>query len=128
MTKEELTEDIIRRLGLRSFLLNEINSFLKCSTHIPKLENAEDVYQDFLRKHAGKDFLWRLVTSIGVTSWNEAIIEYEHNWDQRAHELSSESPSFITADGEIYRFWGIHKGNVSFITNTWTTIKAKHYI
>lgn len=126
MTKEELTEDIIRRLGLRSFLLNEINSFLKCSTHIPKLENAEDVYQDFLRKHAGKDFLWRLVTSIGVTSWNEAIIEYENNWDSRAHELSSESPSFITADGEIYRFWGIHKGNVSFITNTWTTIKAKH--
>lgn len=126
MTKEELTEDIIRRLGLRSFLLNEINSFLKCSTHIPKLENEEDVYQDFLRKHAGKDFLWRSVTSIGVTSWNEAIIEYENNWDSRAHELSSESPSFITADGEIYRFWGIHKGNVSFITNTWTTIKAKH--
>ena len=126
MTKEELTEDIIRRLGLRSFLLNEIDSFLKCSTHIPKLENAEDVYQDFLRKHAGKDFLWRLVTSIGVTSWNEAIIEYENNWDSRAHELSSESPSFITVDGEIYRFWGIHKGNVSFITNTWTTIKAKH--
>lgn len=50
MTKEELTEDIIRRLGLRSFLLNEINSFLKCSTHIPKLENADyrfwDMYYD----------------------------------------------------------------------------------
>ena len=126
MTKEELTEDIIRRLGLRSFLLNEINSFLKCSTHIPKLENAEDVYQDFLRKHAGKDFLWRLVTSIGVTSWNEAIIEYEYNWDQRAHELSSESPGFITMNGEIYRLWDTYRGNVSFITDTWTTIKAKH--
>jgi hypothetical protein len=126
MTKEELTEDIIRRLGLRSFLLNEINSFLKCSTHIPKLENAEDVYQDFLRKHAGKDFLWRLVTSIGVTSWNEAIIEYENNWDSRAHELSSESPGFITMNGEIYRLWDTYRGNVSFITDTWTTIKAKH--
>lgn len=126
MTKEELTEDIIRRLGLRSFLLNEINSFLKCSTHIPKLENAEDVYQDFLRKHAGKDFLWRLVTSIGVTSWNEAIIEYENNWDSRAHELSSESPGFITMNGEIYRLWDTYRGNVSFTTGTWTTIKAKH--
>jgi hypothetical protein len=126
MTKEELTEDIIRRLGLRSFLLNEINSFLKCSTHIPKLENAEDVYQDFLRKHAGKDFLWRLVTSIGVTSWNEAIIEYEHNWDSRANELSSESFGFITTEEQIYRLWDLYKGDISFITNTWTTIKAKH--
>lgn len=126
MTKEELTEDIIRRLGLRSFLLNEINSFLKCSTHIPKLENAEDIYQDFLRKHAGKDFLWRLVTSIGVTSWNEAIIEYEHNWDSRANELSSESSGFITTEEQIYRLWDLYKGDISFITNTWTTIKAKH--
>ena len=125
MTKEELTEDIIRRLGLRSFLLNEINSFLKCSTHIPKLENAEDVYQDFLGKHAGKDFLWRLVTSIGVTSWNEAIIEYEHNWDSRANELSPEVSSSSNANGTIYRFWDMYYDSSGITTNTWRNIKLK---
>ena len=125
MTKEELTEDIIRRLGLRSFLLNEINSFLKCSTHIPKLENAEDIYQDFLRKHVGKDFLWRLVTSIGVTSWNEAIIEYEYNWDQRAHELSPEVSSSSNVNGTIYRFWDMYYDSSGITTNTWRNIKLK---
>ena len=125
MTKEELTEDIIRRLGLRSFLLNEINSFLKCSTHIPKLENAEDVYQDFLRKHAGKDFLWRLVTSIGVTSWNEAIIEYEHNWDSRANELSPEVSSSSNVIGTIYRVWDMYYDSSGITTNTWRNIKLK---
>ena len=102
MTKEELTEDIIRRLGLRSFLLNEINSFLKCSTHIPKLENAEDVYQDFLRKHAGKDFLWRLVTSIGVTSWNEAVIEYEYNWENSISDIRECITYFNKVTNEIF--------------------------
>ena len=125
MTKEELTEDIIRKLGLRSFLLNEINNFLKCSTRTSKPENAEDVYQDFLRKHAGKNFLWMLVTSMGITSWNEAIAEYEHNWDSRVHELSPEVSSFISADGKIYRLWDIYYKSSVIATDTWRSFKLK---
>lgn len=128
MTKEELTEDIIRKLGLLSFLINEVAASLKYSSPTANVQIAEDFYKSSLKKYAGRGFLRNLVFAMGIICWEEAIIEYENNWDSRAHELSSESPSFITADGEIYRFWGIHKGNVSFITNTWTTIKAKHYI
>lgn len=73
MTKEKLTEDIIRKLGLLSFLINEVDTSLKYSS-----------------------------------------------------PTSSESPGFITMNGEIYRLWDTYRGNVSFITDTWTTIKAKH--
>lgn len=125
MTKEELTEDIIRKLGLHSFLLNEINNFLKCSTRTSKPENAEDVYQDFLRKYAGKNFLWMLVTSIGITSWNEAIAEYEHNWDSRVHELSPEVSNSYDVHGEIYRLWDTYHENSVTVSNTWRSIKLK---
>lgn len=128
MTKEKLTEDIIRKLGLLSFLINEVATSLKYSSPTSNVQIAEDFYKSSLKKYAGRGFLRNLVFAMGIICWEEAIIEYENNWDSRAHELSSESPGFITMNGEIYRLWDTYRGNVSFITDTWTTIKAKHYL
>lgn len=126
MTKEKLTEDIIRKLGLLSFLINEVATSLKYSSPTSNVQIAEDFYKSSLKKYAGRGFLRNLVFAMGIICWEEAIIEYENNWDSRAHELSSESPGFITMNGEIYRLWDTYRGNVSFTTGTWTTIKAKH--
>lgn len=126
MTKEELTEDIIRKLGLLSFLINEVATSLKYSSPTSNVQIAEDFYKSSLKKYAGRGFLRNLVFAMGIICWEEAIIEYEHNWDSRANELSSESSGFITTEEQIYRLWDLYKGDISFITNTWTTIKAKH--
>lgn len=49
MTKEELTEDIIRKLGLLSFLINEVATSLKYSSPTSNVQIAEDFYKSSLK-------------------------------------------------------------------------------
>lgn len=125
MTKEELTEDIIRKLGLLSFLINEVAASLKYSSPTSNVQIAEDFYKSSLKKYAGRGFLRNLVFAMGIICWEEAIIEYEYNWDQRAHELSPEVSSSSNVNGTIYRFWDMYYDSSGITTNTWRNIKLK---
>lgn len=126
MTKEELTEDIIRKLGLLSFLINEVAVSLKYSSPTSNVQIAEDFYKSSLKKYAGRGFLRNLVFAMEIICWEEAIIEYEYNWDQRAHELSPEVSSSSNANGTIYRLWDMYYDSSGITTNTWRNIKLKH--
>lgn len=66
MTKEELTEDIIRKLGLLSFLINEVAASLKYSSPTSNVQIAEDFYKSSLKKYAGRGFLRNLVFAMGI--------------------------------------------------------------